>query len=347
VIRAATMNLPVRILDKAPREPVLSVDGACYAPGLNLSHWAGHATPAELRHDLSTGSALLFAALAAERRAELARGCTAIVNNHFDTDGLCSLFSVRYPEQAIARRASLLEAAACGDFFQFPSEKAFVIDAIVGGFVDEERSPWRADFAGLDRRARYELAAHRALPVFAEILDGAVESYVSLWEAPLAILRADLAELSRAARDELTHLDFTVWTGPGAESFDPGRHALFGSSPSDRQLVIGPGPRGATYRFLIGTFSWFDLVTRDAQPRPDLVELCARLNELEGTRAEADVAWRQQDVQGASPELWFGSADFETFEEHAAPVLKPSALDPLRVKAEVLEALRACWAFPS
>ena len=51
------MDLPVSILEAAPREPVLSVDGTfgAAAGGLNLSHWPGNTTPRALRHDLSTG----------------------------------------------------------------------------------------------------------------------------------------------------------------------------------------------------------------------------------------------------------------------------------------------------
>ena len=45
------MKLPVRILldpevsPEDPGEPLLSVDGAWGAPGLNLSHWPGNKTP--------------------------------------------------------------------------------------------------------------------------------------------------------------------------------------------------------------------------------------------------------------------------------------------------------------
>ena len=350
------MDLPIRILDRAPREPVISVDGAFDAPGLNLSHWPGNHTPAELRHDLSTGSALLFAELPPARRAELAQGCTAIVNNHFDTDGVCALFSVRYPDQARARRDVLLEAAACGDFFQLPSERAFVIDSIVNGWVDAERSPWRSDFAGLEHLERYDLAAQRALPIFHEVLDERFDPWSELWKAPLDAMRSDSADLAQASKDELVHLDFTVWSAPAGHAstrefrpskcFDPGRRVLFGSSDCDRQLVIGPSAAGTTFRFVIGTYSWFDLLTRECQPRPDLAELAARLNEAEGCRAGDAVAWRHQDPSGASPELWFGREPFETFKEHAGDALVASALDPLAVKNVIVDSLRACWAFP-
>ena len=77
------MSLPIRIDGGLPNEPVISVDGAWGAPGLNLSHWPGHATPEDFRHDLSTGSALRFAALSDKERERWAAGCTAIQNNHY------------------------------------------------------------------------------------------------------------------------------------------------------------------------------------------------------------------------------------------------------------------------
>ncbi|HZO09437.1 MAG TPA: DUF6687 family protein, partial [Myxococcota bacterium] len=136
------MELPLVVLDRRTEERVVSVDGAWDQPGLNLSHWPGNATPKELRHDLSTGAALNFGRLAAEARARLAAGCRAIANNHFDTDGACAVFAVRHPELALPREKGLLEAAAAGDFYQVPSEKAFVLDAVITNLADPARSPW-------------------------------------------------------------------------------------------------------------------------------------------------------------------------------------------------------------
>ncbi|TDJ73264.1 MAG: hypothetical protein E2O39_05555 [Planctomycetota bacterium] len=348
------MDLPIRILLEPGPDRVVSVDGAWNAPGLNLSHWPGNTTPTELKHDLSTGIALAFARLPDGRQAELAEGCVALANNHLDTDGVCSMFALRYPELALPRAEKLLEAAAAGDFFAFPSEPAFVVDAIVTGLRDPERSPWRERFAGLTDEARYELCTRETLERFAGILDGEADDLRGLWEPELAALQADLRDLAQCAKDELVHLDLVVWTAPpgtvssragGAAVFDPGRHALFANG-GDRVLVLGGIAGGVTYRFLLGTFSWFELVTIRALPRPDLGALAEELNALEGTPTTAEVAWRFQPVTGASPELWFGTPDFETFEEHAAPVLRPSALAPETVKAHLVDALRATWVFP-
>jgi hypothetical protein len=347
------MDLPLRLLEAPIEERVISVDGAWNQAGLNLSHWPGNTTPRELKHDLSTGIALAFGRLPEERQRELAAGCVAIANNHYDTDGVCALFAVRHPELALPRSERLLDAAASGDFFRLPNERAFLVDQVVTGLVDAERSPWRARFAGLGDRERREWVLRELVAHFETILDGDLAEYESLWRAELEALRADLADLATAARDEITHLDLAVFTAPhgarasrgGTRAFDPGRHALFGTTESDRVLVVGPQTGGATYRFLIGTGSWFDLVPRRTLPRPALEDLCDHLNQAEGTQTFDEVAWRSQDPNTPSPELWFGRADQAFFAEHAA-VLEPSRLAPDVVRALVLDALRASWAFP-
>ena len=64
--------------------------------------------------------------------------------------------------------------------------------------------------------------------------------------------------------------------------------------------VVGPQGSGTTYRFLLSTLSWFDLVTREALQRPSLEQLAAGLNELEGTTPTDPAAWRAQPTDGPS-----------------------------------------------
>lgn len=341
------MLLPVRIVDHVEPQRLVCVDGSWNQAGLNLSHWPGNTTPAELKHDLSSGSALAFARLSAQRQEELARGCTAIANNHYDTDGACAIFAVRHPEAALARESMLLETAAAGDLFRFPNERAFAIDSIVNGLADPDRSPWHARFAGLDSRARHEVVVNELMDVLPRLLDGEIEPFAELWRGPLEQCQADRRALAAATRDELVHLDLTLWTGSAERehAFDPGRHALFGSCASDRVLAVGQRGRGATYRFVINTTSWFELVTRRALARPDLALLATRLNELEGSTPDDEHAWRAQDSASPSPELWFGTRAHAFFAEHC-PALAPSRLEPVRVRAQIVEALRSVWTFP-
>jgi len=343
------VDLPVRLVTRVPPQPVVLVDGSGSAAGLELSHWPGNRTPSALRHDLSTGCALAFARLEPAERERLALGATAIVNNHYDTDGTCALFAVRHPRRALERGAALLGAARAGDFFQWPDDRSLCIDALVAGLADPQRSPLPSVREAADDLQRHQAATDHLLEHLPALLDGELGPYRELWEEPLQAARCDRDDLARCSRDDLAHLDWSVWTAaagarstrPGApQGFDPGRHALFGSSGTDRVLVIGPSAAGATYRLVFITLAWFDLQTRAALPRPDLAALCARLGELEGAEPGAQLAWRHQPADSPSPELWFGLAGAELFAEHA-PLLRPSRLEPARVRREIAQALLA------
>lgn len=349
------MDLPFRIQTDPGEERVISVDGAFGAPGLELSHWPGNNTPEELRHALSTGIALAFSELPEARQRKLAAGCTAIVTNHYDTDGLCAAFALLQPEAARARADGLLAAAEAGDFFRHPSDQAFCIDALVSAYADPARSPLAPRFAGLSDVERYELCFREGFLRLEGWLDGDLEGERALWQPALDALHADLADLGRGSRDDLVHLDLTVWTaGHGQASrrqgavgvFDPGRHALFGSTKADRALVLGPGAQGTTCRMVLNTTSWFDIPRREQTPRPDLEALAERLNRLEERTGKREPRWHAQPVSGAAPELWFGSPNAETFAEHSA-CLEPSRIPAVEIKHEVIEALRAIWALPA
>ncbi len=347
------MDLPVRILDEPGGEPVLLVDGTFgpelhAAGGLNLSHWPGHATPSELRHDLSTGCALRFAVLTPRERRALARGACAIANNHYDTDGVLAVFATRHPELALTRAPRMLAAAAAGDFYRLPDQGALALDALVTSLPDRKRSPLARDLAGLDDRERHERCLRFLLEALPGLLDGDLAPFRELWEPELEAARHDLDDLARAERDERPELDLTAWTAPrGARSsrarelerFDPGRHALFGSTAADRALVIGPGREGTSYRLVLSTLSWFDLVTEKRLPRPALESLAARLDELEGTSPTDALAWRTQASLSPAPELWFGRSEVDSFAEHN-PALAPSRLATEVVRSELERALR-------
>jgi hypothetical protein len=77
---------------------------------IELSHWIPNRTPAALKADTSTGIALRFVASGAAADIEL------VVNNHVDTDGMLSVFVLCHPQQALAHRHTLEQAAAMGDF---------------------------------------------------------------------------------------------------------------------------------------------------------------------------------------------------------------------------------------
>ncbi len=338
------MDLPIRFSAERTGERQISVDGTWGQPGLNLSHWPGNTTPAELRRDLSTEIVLAFDRLPADRREELARGCTAIANNHYDTDGLCAAFAARFPERALAIEAQLVDVARAGDFFEMPNERSYQVDLVLNGLVDVDRSPWRARFVGASDRERREIVMRDAVWELDDIVTGDLERFEDLWRAELERSRTDRAALAAGSRDDITHLDLCIFASR-APGFEPGRHALFGSSGADRVLAIGERAGGATYRFVIGTHSWFDLVSRPPLARPALETLAARLNVLENSSETAAIRWHHHPQTTPSPELWFGRAHPGLFSEHAS-YLETSRLAPSIVRREILEALRAAWTFP-
>ena len=339
------MNLPYRFQEEPGTEPVLSVDGYFGAPGLNLSHWPGRETPEDLRHDLSTGSALLFARLDEGERARRAEGCVAVVNNHSDTDGLCATYAVLHPEQALRRETELLEAAAAGDFFQVPSDQAFCIDHLVSRWREAETSPIAARLAECpDEAAQRQLVIVDLLERLPSWLEGGYTEHEEIYGPALERMRADVGSLKSAARDDLVHFDLTVWTGKAESRFTPGRHALYHETEADRVLLLSPSAEGTRCRFIINTTSWFDMVTREQLERPDLQALCAKLQELERA-AGSDAEWHTHDSTNPAPELWCGAAGQPSFDEHNE-LLKPSMLSPEVLKHEVVEALRAVWVFP-
>ena len=342
------MQLPIRIIQEAPSEPVIAVDGVFGARGLQLSHWPGNTTPVDLRHSLSTGCALAFARLVQGERERRARGAVALANNHYDTDGVCALYAAREPVEALARERALLDAAAAGDFFAWPNDRAVALDQLVCNLGDETRSPIAAELQGLDAPARDELRSRWMVAELPRLIDAEELPHPELWQPELDGMRADRADLELCERSEHPALDLTQWTaacgarssrdGAPAASFDPGRHALFGASARDRVLVVASDDAGSSYRLLISTRSWFDLPGRSRPSRPDLEGLVERLNQLEGTRSTDEHAWRSQAASNASPELWFGADGLESFAEHNAR-LAPSRLEPTRVSAELERSL--------
>ncbi|HKR60353.1 MAG TPA: DUF6687 family protein, partial [Pyrinomonadaceae bacterium] len=99
--------------------PKLSVDGTV-SNSVHFSHWEGNETPAQLKADTSTEIALKLAA--SPNRAALTNGIELVTNNHFDTDGVLSVWTVLHGERALPYRDLLVSAAEAGDFSEYSSD---------------------------------------------------------------------------------------------------------------------------------------------------------------------------------------------------------------------------------
>jgi hypothetical protein len=109
-------------------EPAIGCDGLVPGAALDLTHWQGNHTPPELKADTSTEIALRFIARPESERWNGA----VVVNNHFDTDGLLSVWVLLNPAAAPAHSGLLVAAAEAGDFDEWPAnERGLWLDASI------------------------------------------------------------------------------------------------------------------------------------------------------------------------------------------------------------------------
>ncbi|HWS55399.1 MAG TPA: DUF6687 family protein [Pyrinomonadaceae bacterium] len=272
--------------------PKLSVDGLV-PNSVHLTHWQGNETPAELRADTSTEIALNL--VASPRRDELTRGAGLVTNNHFDTDGVLSVWTVLAGGRALAHRDLLVAAAEAGDFSEFNTPRAARVNILIQSGDDPPAgagvgSPLARHLAGgdvLEEARAYELV----LPEVARVLER-TDDYEPLWRDGWAALEAALESFARGASRvrEDAEAGLSVVTlapelfGPGG--FDPERHAVPFTAVTRHArgrlyLVAVPVRGGWGYRIDYPYYSWAVTVVRPRVERRDFAGLVARLNELE------------------------------------------------------------------
>src|SRR4026208_1214425 len=161
--------------------PKLSVDGTV-DNSIHFSHWEGNSTPTEVKADTSTEIALNL--VASPNRAALTQGIELVTNNHFDTDGSLSCWTVLAGEGALAYRDLLISAAEAGDFSEHSSDDGVRVSIAIQGSDqaspnNDDGSPLARLIAGeeVDDDARaYELV----LPEVERLLTN-INDYESLW----------------------------------------------------------------------------------------------------------------------------------------------------------------------
>ncbi len=277
----------------------ISVDGA--SPGrLHLSHWPVNRTPDRFRHDLSTGMCLLLGD--APDREQLLSGITAVTNNHYDTDGVCSVFVCIEPALAKAHAHTLVAAAAAGDFSLFTTPEGVKLDLTLTALTKAENSPVKTSLFTSDREARqaqYDFALQH-LPQWLANPDTHADWFArEFWtiQQHLRLLREEDAEV------EIFHsLDLAVITTaqPLHET------AVNTATACDRILTVLSTESGAAkYEVRLTTLSWFDLQSRPYKPRLDWSELALRLNE----EAPGDGTWQADDISDPTPKLVFADKE--------------------------------------
>src|SRR6266404_6946983 len=110
--------------------PKLSVDGTV-DNAIHFSHSKVNKTPASVKADTSTEIALNL--VSAPNREDLTQGIDLVTNNHFDTDGVLSVWTVLTGEPALELHSQLIAAAEAGDFSELSTEDGVRASIVIQG----------------------------------------------------------------------------------------------------------------------------------------------------------------------------------------------------------------------
>lgn len=298
--------------DKLKDVPKLSVDGTV-ENSIHFSHWQGNKTSLSLKADTSTEIALNLVASA--QIDELTRGIELVTNNHFDTDGVLSVWTILQGERALAHRERLISAAEAGDFSEWTSDEGVRASIVIQGPdqplpSEATGSPLASSLAGravTDEAEAYELV----LPEVERILTR-TSDYEPLWRAAWERIEkaAESFERGESTVVEDTNTGLSVITlAPtlyGAEGFDPTQHAAPLTAISHYAhgrlfLIALPARGGWFYRVDYPYYSWAETVVRPRIERRNFSPVVAQLNEAEAGAGD----WRADTSELSSAIKFF------------------------------------------
>lgn len=266
------------------------VDGAPNgATVLALSHWPGITQPAGLAHDLSAGMAFRYLADPPDHAP-----ATAVTNNHFDQDGLVSVFALVHPAAALAHRDLLIDLAAAGDFGTYRDRRAARASMVISRMAE----------AGFDDYAEFCGRCYaEALPQLLDMLL-AGDHYRDLWEDEDAELERSERALRSGAIAIREHPDLDLAVATAADRWARARGHRFGGNEFEgvhpmalnnatsavRLLFV----HGRRYRYTDRYETWVQYVSRELPARRDLRPLAEQL-----TAAESGTVEWTADAPGA------------------------------------------------
>jgi len=315
--------------------PKLSVDGTV-DNSIHFSHWEGNSTPTEVKADTSTEIALKL--VASPNRAALTQGIELVTNNHFDTDGTLSCWTVLTGERALAYRDLLISAAEAGDFSEYSSDDGVRVSIAIQGSDqaspnNDDGSPLAQLVAGeaVDDDARaYELV----LPKVEHLLTH-IDEYESLWRAGWESVVAAVESFEQGKSTVVELADISVITlapelfdGAG---FSPTRHsapytAISKFARGKLFLIAIPNGSGWFYRIDYPYYSWAETVVRPPITRRDLAPALQLLNSRETNR---DGSWQPDNREMTSAVKFLDSggtlAASRLQPDHVAEVLQQSS----------------------
>ncbi len=316
-------------LDNVPK---LSVDGTV-DNSIHFSHWQGNETPAEVKADTSTEIALNL--VASPNRAALTQGIELVTNNHFDTDGTLSVWTVLAGERALAHHDLLIAAAEAGDFSEYSSDDGVRVSIAIQG--SDQASPNNDDGSPLARLIAGEevdddaRAYDLVLPKVEDLLTK-INDYESLWRDGWEKVVAAIESFERG-KSSVTELEKISLITLAPELFDgtgfsPTKHAAPYTAISKYArgeifVIAIPASSGWFYRIDYPYYSWAETVVR---PRIERRDLSGALQLLNSKESKGEGLWQTDDGEMTSAVKFLDNAK----------TLTASRLDPNEV-AEVVQ----------
>jgi hypothetical protein len=292
--------------DAIANVPKLSVDGTV-DNAIHFSHWKGNETPESVKADTSTE--IVLNVVAAPNPQELARSIDLVTNNHFDTDGILSVWTMLTGQRALSLRSRLIAAAEAGDFSELSSVDGVRASIVIQGSdspIDKSGSPLAAKIAGvpvLDEAESYVLV----LPHVEDVISN-TDNYEELWRNQWQRIDVALDSFAKGTSrvEEIDDAKLSVVTlareAFGPSGFDPRKYsapftAISRHAHGELFLIATPLENGWAYRIDYPYYSWAETVVRPKIARRDLGDLMNRLNELEENPA---ARWRLDSSELAS-----------------------------------------------
>ncbi len=287
--------------------PNVVVDGSPNAATvLTLSHWPGTPTPVGAAHDLAADLSAQMAFRYVNSGEWLHGSAEVVTNNHFDQDGLISMYALSRPSDAVPRRTFLEDVAAAGDFATFRDRRAARLSMLIAAYADPARSPLAP--LPTDHRQTCALLYSELLGRLPELVDR-LDDQRSLWQDEDRQLTASEAALAAGdvVIEEHPDVDLAVvtmseaaggWSGHrfATRRFD-GIHPMALDNATDRFALLLV--RGRHYCFTYRYETWVQYRSCRPRPRVDLAPLAEELT----SRERGNTTWQADPVGELTPQL--------------------------------------------
>jgi hypothetical protein len=277
--------------------PKLSVDGTV-GNSIHFSHWEGNETPSEVKADTSTEIALNL--VKSPNRDSLTQGIELVTNNHFDTDGVLSVWTVLTGERAAEYRDVLIAAAEAGDFSEYSTETGIRISLAIQGSdqasPNESGSPLVRFLAGEEVDDDDDARAYELILPKVEQLLAKIDQYEPLWRAGWEKIETACSSFEKGqshvtefpdSRMSLITLAPEIFNGG---VFNPTKHAAPYTAISrfargQLYVIAIPAEGGWFYRIDYPYYAWAETVVRPHIERRDFGSALQRLKEREANGA--------------------------------------------------------------